>query len=71
MRHFKGLSHIPNLLSIVFKILGLASVWHFTLVSANDTLEPKGENPGVTRLREYLRLKAVHPNPDYGKFYEL
>lgn len=25
------------------------------------------ENPSVTRFREYLRIKSVHPNPDYGK----
>lgn len=24
-----------------------------------------GENPAVTRFREYLRIKTVHPNPDY------
>jgi len=27
------------------------------------------EDPAVTRLREYLRLKAVHPNPDYSKTF--
>jgi len=29
------------------------------------------EDPGVTRLREYLRLKAVHPNPDYSEHVTL
>lgn len=24
-----------------------------------------GENPSVTRFREYLRIKTVQPNPDY------
>ena len=26
-----------------------------------------GEDPSVTLFREYLRLKTVHPEPDYGK----
>ena len=25
------------------------------------------EEPAVTRFREYLRIKSVHPTPDYGK----
>lgn len=25
------------------------------------------EDPAVSRLREYLRIKTVHPNPDYGE----
>lgn len=25
------------------------------------------ENPSVTLFREYLRIKTVHPNPDYQK----
>jgi len=24
------------------------------------------EDPAVTRFRDYLRIKSVHPNPDYG-----
>jgi hypothetical protein len=24
------------------------------------------EDPAVTRFREYLRIKTVHPKPDYG-----
>ena len=27
-----------------------------------------GEDPSVTVFREYLRIKTVQPNPDYGKF---
>ena len=26
-----------------------------------------GEDPSVSLFREYLRLKTVHPEPDYGK----
>lgn len=25
------------------------------------------EDPAVTRLREYLRIRTVHPDPDYSK----
>lgn len=25
------------------------------------------ENIAVTNFREYLRIKTVHPEPDYGK----
>ena len=25
----------------------------------------EGENPAVTRFRDYLRIKTVQPNPDY------
>lgn len=28
----------------------------------------KTEEKAVTLFREYLRIKTVHPNPDYGKF---
>ena len=28
----------------------------------------EGEDPAVTRFREYLRIKTVHPHPDYGGF---
>ena len=24
------------------------------------------EDPAVTRFREYLRIRTVHPDPDYG-----
>lgn len=27
----------------------------------------KGEDPSVSLFREYLRLKTVHPDPDYGE----
>ena len=27
------------------------------------------ENPAVTNFREYLRIKTVQPEPDYGKSY--
>ncbi len=27
---------------------------------------PGTEDPSVTLFREYLRLKTVHPEPDYG-----
>ena len=31
--------------------------------------EQKGEeHPSVTVFREYLRIKTVQPNPDYGQF---
>lgn len=26
------------------------------------------ENPSVTVFREYLRIKTVQPNPDYGRY---
>lgn len=28
---------------------------------------PEGEDPSVSLFREYLRLKTVHPDPDYGE----
>ena len=28
---------------------------------------PEGEDPSVTLFRDYLRLKTVHPEPDYGE----
>lgn len=28
----------------------------------------KQEDPAVTRFRQYLRIKSVHPTPDYGMF---
>lgn len=28
---------------------------------------PEGEDPSVALFREYLRLKTVHPAPDYGE----
>lgn len=28
---------------------------------------PAGEDPSVSLFREYLRLKTVHPEPDYGE----
>lgn len=28
---------------------------------------PEGEDPSVGLFREYLRLKTVHPDPDYGE----
>lgn len=28
---------------------------------------PEGEDPSVALFREYLRLKTVHPDPDYGE----
>lgn len=27
----------------------------------------EGEDPSVTLFRDYLRLKTVHPEPDYGE----
>lgn len=30
-------------------------------------ISPAGEDPSVSLLREYLRLKTVHPEPDYGE----
>lgn len=34
-------------------------------------LMPEQENPAVTKLREYLRIKTVHPTPDYGNCKEI
>ena len=32
----------------------------------------KEEEPiAVQRFREYIRIKTVHPKPDYGKFFHL
>ena len=28
------------------------------------------EHPSVTLFRDYLRIKTVHPKPDYGKCME-
>lgn len=28
---------------------------------------PEGEDLSVSLFREYLRLKTVHPDPDYGE----
>lgn len=28
---------------------------------------PEGEEPSVSLLRKYLRLRTVHPEPDYGE----
>lgn len=28
---------------------------------------PLGEDPSVSLFRDYLRLKTVHPEPDYGE----
>lgn len=28
---------------------------------------PEGEDSSVTLFREYLRLRTVHPKPDYGE----
>lgn len=28
---------------------------------------PEGEDPSVSLFREYLRLRTVHPEPDYGE----
>lgn len=28
---------------------------------------PDGEEPSVSLFRDYLRLRTVHPQPDYGK----
>lgn len=27
-------------------------------------------NVAVSKLIEYLRIKSVHPEPDYGNYYE-
>lgn len=27
----------------------------------------EGEDPSVSLFREYLRLRTVHPDPDYGE----
>ena len=40
-----------------------------TSTEANEPVEKKAktdEDPAITRFREYLRIKTVHPNPDYG-----
>ena len=40
-----------------------------TSTEENEPVEKKAktdEDPAITRFREYLRIKTVHPNPDYG-----
>lgn len=34
-------------------------------------ISPEGEDPSVSLFREYLRLKTVHPDPDYGEISSL
>lgn len=31
------------------------------------TSSSEGEDPSVSLFREYLRLRTVHPDPDYGE----
>ena len=40
-----------------------------TSTTENEPTEKRAkidEDPAITRFREYLRIKTVHPNPDYG-----
>ena len=42
---------------------------NMTSTKENGPVEKKAktdEDPAITRFREYLRIKTVHPNPDYG-----
>ena len=32
-----------------------------------QTASALGEDPSVSLFREYLRLRTVHPDPDYGR----
>lgn len=32
---------------------------------------PDGEDSSVSLFREYLRLRTVHPDPDYGEMFVL
>lgn len=34
----------------------------------NGYSSANSEDPAVTRLREYMRIKTMHPDPDYGMF---
>lgn len=31
------------------------------------TKGPESEHPSVTLFRQYLRIRTVQPNPDYGE----
>ena len=35
------------------------------------TRKPKDEHPATSLFREYLRIKSVQPDPDYGKYVRL
>ena len=35
------------------------------------TRKPKDEHPATSLFREYLRIKSVQPDPDYGKYLRL
>lgn len=34
-------------------------------------MSTQAENPSTTRFREYLRLKSVQPDPDYGNAFSV
>ena len=39
---------------------------HGSLANGTSTRLEEEEDPAVSRFREYLRIKTVQPNPDYG-----
>ena len=45
------------------KPLKFKSFFHFSELSKSFIMAE--EHPAVTLFREYLRIKSVHPNPDY------
>ena len=54
------IDHGPVTLQLVTGNLVTATVSFAKMATA-------GEDPSVTVFREYLRIKTVQPNPDYGK----
>lgn len=73
------LSHDPGMLVMPFVFIVLYLCPHRS--RRNHTMLPdkdgpgvgggqsssEGEDPSVSLFREYLRLKTVHPDPDYGE----
>lgn len=42
-----------------------------TTCSAMANKGHEGEHPSVTLFRQYLRIRTVHPKPDYGETAEV
>lgn len=75
------ISYSTDILSYAFKNMYLFLIVLFLCPQGNNrnqTMLPEKEGPGVQRgqkgedssvslFREYLRLKTVHPEPDYGE----
>lgn len=48
--------------------------WCCLQIPTCSTMTSKGaesEHPSVTLFRQYLRIRTVHPKPDYGEHKEL